>query len=104
MALRVRVCAVDQIVEDQLASYEVEGVAIPILVTKVAGEIIAGTSMCPHEDVSLVRGCIQGTEIVCSAHGYAFDLRTGLCSHDTNLRWRTYKCTIESGQLYVDLA
>lgn len=104
MALRVRVCALDEIREGELQSFPVPGVLVPVLVTMVDGNIIAGTSMCPHEDVSLVRGCIQGSAIVCSAHGYEFNLYTGQCSHDPSLRWLTYKTSIRSGDLYVDLA
>lgn len=104
MALRMRVCSLDEIEEGELKSFDVPGVEVPVLVTRVEGEIVAGTSMCPHEDVSLVRGCIQNGMIVCSAHGYAFDLRSGQCSHDPTLRWRVYQTTIQSGDLYVDLA
>lgn len=103
MALRVRVCGVDQIAEGVLKSFAVDGVEVPVLVTRVDGDIIAGTSMCPHEDVSLVRGCIQGGAIVCSAHGYAFDLQTGLCAHDPQLRWRLYRTQVVAGELYVEL-
>lgn len=103
MALQVRVCAISEIREGELQSFPVPGVLVPVLVTMVDGKIIAGTSMCPHEDVSLTRGCIQGTSIVCSGHGYAFDLLTGECSHDPSLRWKTYKTFIRSGELYVDL-
>jgi nitrite reductase/ring-hydroxylating ferredoxin subunit len=101
---RVRVCHVDEVVEGELKKFAVEGVQIPVLVTRVEGELIAGTSMCPHEDVSLVRGCIRNGAIVCRAHGYAFDIHTGQCSHDPTLRWRTYKITVTSGEVYVDLA
>ena len=101
--LRMRVCRVDEIVEGQLKLFPIEGVLVPILVTRVEGEIIAGTSMCPHEDVSLAKGCIQNGSIVCKAHGYAFDLRSGDCSHDPKLRWRVYKTHVVSGELYVDL-
>jgi nitrite reductase/ring-hydroxylating ferredoxin subunit len=103
MALRVRVCQVDEILEGVLKSFPVEGVEVPVLVTRVEGEIIAGTSMCPHEDVSLVRGSIQQGEIVCRAHGYAFDLKTGQCAHDPKLRWRVYRTQIVGDDLYVQL-
>lgn len=104
MALRVKVCRVDEIVEGELREFPVDGVLVPVLVTRLDGDIIAGTSMCPHEDVSLVRGCIEEGTLVCSAHGYAFDLQTGQCSHDPGLRWRVYKTSIHEGELYVDLA
>lgn len=103
MALRVRVCAVDEIESDQLKSFSVAGVDVPVLVTRVDGEIIAGTSMCPHEDVSLARGKIKEGAIVCKAHGYAFSLRTGQCSHDPKLRWKIYKTSIVANDLYVQL-
>ena len=101
---KVRVCAEDQIAEGELKSFSVDGVDIPILVTRVDGELVAGTSMCPHEDVSLVKGRICDGELVCRAHGYAFNLRTGACSHDPKLHWRVYKITVTSGHVYVDLA
>ncbi len=101
---KVRVCEEAEVAEGELKSFSVEGVDIPVLVTRQNGELIAGTSMCPHEDVSLVRGCIRDGAIVCRAHGYAFDLKTGACSHDPRLHWRVYKITVASGQIYVDLA
>ncbi len=97
-------CEESEVAEGDLKSFSVDGVDVPVLVTRVNGELVAGTSMCPHEDVSLVRGCIRKGAIVCRAHGYSFDLRTGACSHDPNLRWRVYKITLASGQIYVDLA
>ncbi len=103
MGLRLRVCRLDEIIDDELVSFKVPGVTIPILVTRVEGEIVAGSSMCPHEDVSLANGRIDGSEIVCSAHGYAFDVKTGECSHDSSLRWRTYQPVIIDGELFVDL-
>jgi nitrite reductase/ring-hydroxylating ferredoxin subunit len=103
VALRVRVCQLDEIVEGVLKSFPVEGVDVPVLVTRVEGEIIAGTSMCPHEDVSLTRGTIQEGTLVCRAHGYAFDLRSGQCAHDPKLRWRIYTTRIVGSDLYVEL-
>lgn len=103
MPLQLRVCRLDEIIEDELQSFEVAGVTIPILVTKVGGKIFAGSSMCPHEDVSLVGGRLDGTNIVCPGHGYAFDMQSGQCSHDEKLRWRTYTTEIIANVLYVNL-
>ena len=103
MALQVKVCALEEIEEGVISCFEVPGVAIPVLVTKVDGIIIAGTSMCPHEDVSLKRATLKSNTIVCRAHGYAFHLQTGVCSHDPNLRWKTYKTDVVGDYLFVQL-
>jgi nitrite reductase/ring-hydroxylating ferredoxin subunit len=103
VALRVRVCDLSDITEGVLKSYAVEGVDVPILVTRIEGEIVAGTSMCPHEDVPLTRGIIKDGHIVCRAHGYAFDLKTGQCQHDPKLRWLLYKTFIVGTELQVEL-
>jgi nitrite reductase/ring-hydroxylating ferredoxin subunit len=103
VALRVRVCDLQDIVEGELATFVVEGVDVPILVTRVKGEIIAGTSMCPHEDVSLANGVLKRGKIVCRGHGYAFDLKTGQCLHDPKLRWRLYKIHVVGSELFVEL-
>lgn len=103
MALRVRVCDIDEIARGELKTFAVEGVDVPILVTRIDEELIAGTSMCPHEDVSLANGVLKKGNIVCRGHGYAFDLKTGQCQHDPKLRWRIYKTHILGGVLYVEL-
>lgn len=103
MALRVRVCQVDEIVEGELKTFSVEGVVIPVLATRVEGELVVGTSMCPHEDVSLANGVLKKGKLVCRGHGYAFNLKTGLCEHDPKLRWRLYKTIIVGSELYVEL-
>lgn len=103
MALRVRVCQLDEIVEGELKTFAVEGVDVPILVTRMGQEVVAGTSMCPHEDVSLGNGVLKRGNIVCRGHGYAFDLKTGQCVHDPKLRWRLYTTHIVDDDLYVEL-
>ena len=103
MALRLRVCSIDEIEDEVLKAFQVEGIAVPVLVTRIEGTIIAGTSMCPHEDVSLCDGEIVDGTIVCPGHGYAFDVGTGGCTHDSRLRWRRYKTALQDGELYVDL-
>ncbi len=103
MALRVRVCDVGEIVEGQLKTFAVEGVDVPILVTRVQGELVVGTSMCPHEDVSLASGVLKKGRIVCRGHGYAFDLKTGQCEHDPKLRWRLYDTQVIGTELFVEL-
>jgi len=103
MALRVRVCAVGDVVEGALRPFAVAGVTWPIIVTRVDGELIAVPGVCPHEDVELAGGEVMGATLVCPGHGYAFDLRTGRCKHDPELALRRYPITRVGDELWVDL-
>ena len=79
------------------------GVTWPVIVTRVDGELFACPGVCPHEDVALADGYLFGTAIVCQAHAYAFDLRTGRCRHDAGLELRRYPITIIGDDVWVDL-
>ena len=103
MALRVRVCGIGEVAPGETKGFEVPGVTIPVLVANIDGTFYAATSMCPHEDVSLLGGKRKDFRLICPGHGYRFDLRTGQCSHDPELTLCRYRVTIEGDALYVDL-
>ena len=48
-----------------------------LLLANVEGTIHACDEMCPHEEVSLGLGALQGNQLKCSLHGSRFDLTTG---------------------------
>lgn len=103
MALRVRVCRRDEVAEGELRAFPVAGVAWPVIVTAAGGEVIAVAGVCPHEDVGLAEGCLEGGALVCPGHGYRFDLATGRCRHDPSLVLRRYRVTVEGGDVWADL-
>ena len=103
MALRVRVCHVDEVPIGGHRGFPVPGVTWPILVADLDGEIVATAGVCPHEDVSLIDGHLEGDEIVCPGHGYHFDLRSGRCAHAPRLVLRRYKVSILGDEVWVDL-
>ncbi|MDX2089223.1 MAG: Rieske (2Fe-2S) protein [Kofleriaceae bacterium] len=103
MALRVRVCKLSDVVPGELRAFPVRGVTWPVIVTSVDDELFAMPGVCPHEDVALADGYLFGHEVMCSAHAYTFDLRTGKCRHDRTLELRRYPITIVDGELFVDL-
>jgi len=53
MALRVRVCTLDEVIDGALCAFAVPGVLWPVIVTRVDGELVAVPGVCPHEDVGL---------------------------------------------------
>lgn len=103
MALRVRVCALGDVVDGELRAFAVAGVTWPVIVTRVEGELVAVPGVCPHEDVGLWDGDLRGPVLVCPGHGYQFDLRTGRCKHDPGLELRRYPITQVGDELWVDL-
>lgn len=103
MALRVRVCRVEDVVAGELRGFTVHGVAWPIMMTKVDDVIVATSSICPHEDVSLLPGELDGSVVTCPGHAYELDLLTGRCKHDPRLHLRRYKVQIVGDDVWIDL-
>jgi nitrite reductase/ring-hydroxylating ferredoxin subunit len=104
MALRVRVCRLDEVADGRMHGFEVAGVTWPVMVATVDDQLVAFPGVCPHDDVSLVDyGVIEDHHMRCRVHGYRFDVRTGACEHNPHFHLRRYKITISDGDLWVDL-
>jgi nitrite reductase (NADH) small subunit len=104
MALRVRVCTVDQITKGKLRAFYVEHASYPVVVTLHRGEIVAFPGYCPHDRVELIEhGKIDGNELRCNVHGYGFDLLTGECEDAPWLQLRRFKVTQLGPEIWVDL-
>ncbi len=49
-----------------------------VLLVNLGGVAYAIDDTCNHAGESLSRGGLDGCEIACPAHGYVFDVRTGM--------------------------
>lgn len=103
MAMRVHVCRVDEVPEGALSGFAIPGVDWPVMVTRIDGVIVATTSVCPHEDVSLLPGQLDRGVVTCPGHAYELDLRTGRCLHDPRLELRRYRVTVIGDDVWIDL-
>ncbi|MFS4506064.1 non-heme iron oxygenase ferredoxin subunit [Clavibacter sp. Sh2141] len=72
----VRICAVDELGENEALRIEIEGLAIA-LVKDSAGTVHAIGDTCTHGDISLAEGFVEGDTLECWAHGSKFSLETG---------------------------
>lgn len=54
---------------------------LQVLLVQEQGRRYAVQAACPHRDWPLQHGVIQGGEIVCSKHGWSFDLASGRPTH-----------------------
>jgi nitrite reductase/ring-hydroxylating ferredoxin subunit len=59
---------------------------------------------CPHEGEPLADGSIEGLRVICPWHGYDFDLRTGECERDPDLRALTYPVKVQGKDLLIEVA
>ncbi len=71
-----RVCALGDLVQDEAQRFELDGVAIAV-VLDANGQVHAIGDTCTHGDISLAEGFVDGDALECWAHGSAFSLRTG---------------------------
>ncbi len=103
MALRVRVCRLDEVVADALTPFKVRGVTWPVIVTIVDGAMVAVPGVCPHEDVALWDGAFANGVIECPGHGWQFDVTTGACRGRPEVQLRRYPITLIDDEVWVDL-
>jgi nitrite reductase/ring-hydroxylating ferredoxin subunit len=103
VALRLRVCRVDEVPPGARRAIALPGLAWPVLVVNLDGDIVATAGVCPHEDVELTGGDIHAGVITCPGHAYEFDLRTGRCTHDPRLVLPRYRVTILGDDVWIDV-
>ncbi|RIJ58364.1 non-heme iron oxygenase ferredoxin subunit [Clavibacter phaseoli] len=72
----VRICAVEELGENEALRIEIEGLAIA-LVKDSSGTVHAIGDTCTHGDISLAEGFVEGDTLECWAHGSKFSLETG---------------------------
>ncbi len=73
-----------------------------IAVFNAGGQFYATSPGCPHEDGPLADGTLDGDVVVCPWHGFDFDLKTGGCLVDPDLRVATYPVKVEGGNVLVE--
>jgi 3-phenylpropionate/trans-cinnamate dioxygenase ferredoxin subunit len=72
----VRVCGIDELVENQASRFVLDGVPIAV-VKDASGDVFAIGDTCTHGDISLAEGFVEDDTLECWAHGSKFSLRTG---------------------------
>jgi 3-phenylpropionate/trans-cinnamate dioxygenase ferredoxin subunit len=98
----IRICAVDELGQDEALKVEVGDVAIAI-VKDSSGTVHAIGDTCTHGDISLSEGFVEGETLECWAHGSKFSLLTGKpLSLPAYEPVPVYRVTIVDGDVYVD--
>jgi nitrite reductase (NADH) small subunit len=66
-----------------------------------AGRLFALDDVCPHAGGSLAEGMVDGDQVICPLHAYAFETATGECPDDPACSVRTYDVRADAGRLQV---
>jgi len=77
-----RVARIDEVPEGRGLCVRVEGIDVGLFL--VDGEIHAIENACPHAGDPLSEGLLDGPIVICRAHGWEFDVRTGFRPEDAD--------------------
>lgn len=71
---------------------------------RVDGAIFAMENHCPHQNYPLHKGVLTGSIIVCEAHGWEFDVRTGFNPVDDD-GWPIpcFAVRVDDGEIHIDV-
>lgn len=71
-----RICSINDLKEHEGKRFFAKDKDIAIF--KIEGEVFAVSNICPHQHTALIyEGFIEEGCVVCPAHGWIFNLRTG---------------------------
>jgi nitrite reductase/ring-hydroxylating ferredoxin subunit len=72
---------------------------------RVGDAIHAMENLCPHAGYPLSEGRVRGGIVVCPAHGWDFDVRTGYAPGNTD-GWPIpcFAVRVENGEVWVDVS
>jgi toluene monooxygenase system ferredoxin subunit len=87
--------------EGEMRGLELRGV--PVLLLRTGGEVRAFADRCAHQRVRLSEGHLEGEVLVCRAHGWRYDARTGCGLNPEGVTLERFQVRSQAGTLYVDV-
>jgi 3-phenylpropionate/trans-cinnamate dioxygenase ferredoxin subunit len=99
---QVLACRLDELPVGAARRFDVSGEALCLVRTETA--VHALDDICPHADVSLSDGEVDGSTIECWLHGSRFDLHTGAAyGPPATTPVTVYPVIIDADRVLVDL-
>ena len=97
-----KACTLDDIWEGDMETFEVDGTEV--LLVHVKGEgIQAVQAQCPHQEVDLVDGELEGRVLTCMMHLWEFDVVEGKGVNPADVEIARYPVKVEGEDVYVDV-
>ncbi|QRY61164.1 Rieske 2Fe-2S domain-containing protein [Gordonia sp. PDNC005] len=95
------VTTLDDLWEGDMESFTVGGKEILIVVLD-GGEVVATQAICPHQQVELVEGELDGEKLTCRLHLWQFDLTTCKGLNPTHAELAKFPVEVRGEEIYVD--
>jgi nitrite reductase/ring-hydroxylating ferredoxin subunit len=80
----------------------VEAAGRHIAIFKVGGQFHAVDNRCLHQGASLGDGFLEGACITCPWHGWRYDVVSGTCLDNPQLKLRTFPLRLEGEEIWVE--
>ena len=97
-----KACTLDEVWEGDMTEVEVDGQVV-LLVGLDGGEVRAFQGMCPHQDIPLCEGRFDGKVLMCRAHQWTFDARTGAGINPGDCKLAVYPVQVDGDDVLVDV-
>jgi nitrite reductase/ring-hydroxylating ferredoxin subunit len=98
----VAVAKLDEIPRERGLRVVVDGIGVGLY--RVGDEVHAMEDACPHAGYPLSEGELAGCVVVCRAHGWPFDVRTGFDPDDADgFPIPCFAVEVAEGEVRIDL-
>lgn len=91
--------AFKDLIDNQSVAVEVENMAL--LLHRRGDRVYATGVYCPHAEVRLDPRNTSGDLIICKAHGYRSNIKTGECMEEPDVSLNTFPTVVEDGFVWI---
>lgn len=97
----IKLCHVDDLWDREIRGFEIDGYHVAVL--KMDSEIRAYYGLCPHALGPMEEFYFEEDAIVCPAHLWTFDARTGAGINPESSHLVSFEVQVKEGEVYVKL-